>query len=83
MKRASVDQSYAPRGLSRAEAARYIGVGETKFDEMVSDRRMPCPKVIDSRRVWDRFAIDVAFSDLAEHVPNRVDEILRRHGRTG
>src|ERR1700722_13351945 len=33
--------AYPPRGMSRDEAARYIGVGVTKFDEMVSDRRMP------------------------------------------
>jgi excisionase family DNA binding protein len=40
---------YAPRGLSRDEAARYIGVGTTKFDEMVADGRMPRPKRIDGR----------------------------------
>ena len=27
--------SYPPRGLSRDEAARYIGVSPSKFDEMV------------------------------------------------
>ena len=31
--------SYPPRGLSRDEAARYVGVGATKFDEMVADSR--------------------------------------------
>jgi hypothetical protein len=35
--------AYPPRGMSRDEAARYIGVGVTKFDEMVADRRMPPP----------------------------------------
>ena len=29
------------RGLSRAEAAHYVGVGTSKFDEMVKDGRMP------------------------------------------
>jgi hypothetical protein len=33
--------AYAPRGMSRDEAARYIGVSNTKFDEMVSDGRRP------------------------------------------
>jgi hypothetical protein len=28
--------TYPPRGLNREEAARYIGVGATKFDEMVA-----------------------------------------------
>src|SRR5215475_14227879 len=45
---------YAPRGLSREEAARYVGVGTTKFDELVKDGRMPKPKRIDGRVVWDR-----------------------------
>ena len=36
--------AYPPRGMSRDEAARYIGAGATKFDEMVADGRMPRPK---------------------------------------
>ncbi|GEC39769.1 helix-turn-helix transcriptional regulator [Sinorhizobium meliloti] len=55
---------YPPRGLSREEAARYIGVGLTKFDEMVRDRRMPKARAIDGRRVWDRVELDIAFSEL-------------------
>jgi predicted DNA-binding transcriptional regulator AlpA len=54
---------YPPRGMSRDEAARYIGVGATKFDEMVSDRRMPRPKCMDGRMIWDRLRIEAAFSD--------------------
>lgn len=57
---------YAPRGMSREEAARYIGVGTTKFDELVSEGIMPKPKRIGSRVVWDRFAIEAAFSDLPD-----------------
>jgi hypothetical protein len=41
--------AYPPRGLNREEAARYVGVGATKFDEMVADRRMPRPKRVDGR----------------------------------
>ncbi len=58
--------AYAPRGLSREEAARYVGVGSTKFDEMVKDGRMPKPKRLDGRTVWDRMALDLAFTDLPE-----------------
>ncbi len=36
--------SLAPRGLSRVQSAAYVGTGVTKFDEMVSDGRMPKPK---------------------------------------
>lgn len=56
--------SYPPRGLSRDEAARYVGVGPTLFDELVADRRMPRPKRINNRNVWDRAALDSAFSEL-------------------
>lgn len=52
------------RGLSREEAAVYIGVSARKFDEMVVDGRMPRPKAIDARRIWDLRALDVAFDAL-------------------
>ncbi len=70
--------AYPPRGLSREEAARYIGVGATKFDALVSDGRMPKPKRVDGRTVWDRLALDAYFSDLPDEGVNRIDELLRR-----
>lgn len=69
--------SYPPRGLSREEAARYIGVGTTKFDDLVKDRRMPKPKKIDGRVIWDRVALDLAFNELPSE-GNAIDEILSR-----
>ena len=60
----SLPVSLAPRGLSRAQAAEYIGVGVTKFDELVDDGRMPRPKRIDGRIVWDRIKLDEAFDAL-------------------
>lgn len=56
--------SLPPRGLSREEATAYVGVGSTKFDQMVTDGRMPRPKRIDGRRVWDRLRLDSAFAAL-------------------
>lgn len=56
----------APRGLSRVEAAAYIGISPTLFDDMVADRRMPSPKVMNSRLVWDRIALDAYFSALPD-----------------
>lgn len=55
-----------PRGLSRVEAAAYVGIGATKFDELVGDGRMPKPKKIDGRRVWDRHQLDFAFAALPD-----------------
>lgn len=72
--------AYPPRGLSREEAARYVGVGLTKFDEMVSDGRMPRPKRVDGRVIWDRLRIEAAFTDLPEErALNPLDRILQ-HG---
>lgn len=68
--------SYPPRGLSREEAARWIGVGTTKFDELVKTGRMPGPKRIDGRVVWDRIAVDAAFSDLPEEQTSNVLDAL-------
>ena len=63
--------------MSRDEAARWIGVGTTKFDEMVADGPMPKPKKIDGRVVWDRLRFDAAFTDLPEDKPsNPLDRMI-------
>lgn len=54
------------RGLSRIEASIYVGIGLTKFDEMVADGRMPGPRLIDGRKVWDIRRLDMAFESLPE-----------------
>lgn len=54
-----------PRGLSRTQAAAYIGVSPTLFDDMVRDGRMPKPVRINARTVWDRLKLDAAFADLS------------------
>lgn len=54
-----------PRGLNREQAASYIGVGTTVFDQMVRDGRMPKPVSIGARKVWDRFKLDVHFDSLS------------------
>jgi hypothetical protein len=47
-------------------AASHIGVSASKFDERVADGRMPQPKRIDGRKVWDVKALDRAFDGLPE-----------------
>jgi predicted DNA-binding transcriptional regulator AlpA len=59
-------KSLAPRGLSRVQAAAYIGVSPSLFDEMVRDGRMPKPKRINARTVWDRLKLDEAFAALSD-----------------
>ncbi len=72
-----------PRGLSADEAARYVGVGRTKFDDLVTRGVMPKPKRIDGRNVFDRYALDAAFADLPEDRPNKIDLILNGGRRVG
>jgi hypothetical protein len=53
-----------PRGLCRTEAAGYIGVGASLFDQLIRDGRMPRPKVVGARRVWDVKQLDRCFDAL-------------------
>ncbi len=52
------------RGLSEGEAALYVGLGATKFRALVGEGRMPRPRLIDGRRVWDVDDLDAAFKSL-------------------
>jgi predicted DNA-binding transcriptional regulator AlpA len=54
------------RCLSRQEAARYIGISVTLFDELVAERTMPPPFDIRSRKLWDIRALDAAIDALAD-----------------
>jgi predicted DNA-binding transcriptional regulator AlpA len=69
MNNSATPLNYAPLGLSRDEAAQHIGIGTTLFDEMVTDGRMPPPKRINSRKVWNRIAIEQAFAELPDDGP--------------
>jgi hypothetical protein len=44
---------------------------------MVQDGRMPKPKRVDGRVIWDRLRLDAAFSDLGEEkAANPLDRML-------
>lgn len=64
-----------PRGLSRTEAAAYIGCSPSLFDIMVKDGRMPKPKMMNSRTVWDVRRLDKFFDELpSDDEPAHVGE---------
>lgn len=74
--------AYPPRGMRREDAARYVGISPTLFDEWVKARQMPRPAKIGGVVLWDRFALDAAFTALTEPVNSidgRVD--AARHAR--
>lgn len=60
----SYKNTFPPRGLGRAQTAEYIGVSPNKFDQLVKDGRMPTPRRIDTRKIWDIHEVDLAFSAL-------------------
>jgi hypothetical protein len=54
------------RGLSRVEAAMYLGISPSKFDEMRKDGRIGPAKVIDGRKVFDVRTLDENFDALPD-----------------
>ena len=59
------DQNAPRRGLTRTEAAHYIGLSATSLDSMVKAGTMPKPVRFGSRTVWDIRALDAAFDLIA------------------
>lgn len=59
------------RGMRRINAAAYVGVSPTKFDEWVRDGRMPAGRAVDGCVLWDARALDEAFEALlyGPHAP--------------
>ena len=66
--------SLPPRGLSRAQAAAYVGISPSLFDQMVRDGRMPTAKRINGRVVWDRRRVDEMFDALDDCGENPWDK---------
>jgi hypothetical protein len=66
--------SLPPRGLSRLEAAAYVGTSPSLFDQMVSDGRMPNPVRINRRSIWDRYLLDRAFDVLLGEIDETMED---------
>jgi hypothetical protein len=62
------------RGLSRVEAAAYLGISPSKFDQLRLDGRVGPAKVIDSRKVWDIRALDVAFEAFPDEINQSTED---------
>jgi predicted DNA-binding transcriptional regulator AlpA len=80
MKRGSeslLPPSLPPRGLSREQAAAYVGVSPSLFDMLIKDGRMPGPMRINSRVIWDRLKLDAAFEALGDTDANDTENEWR------
>lgn len=87
----ALPDSLPPRGLSRIQAAQYIGVSPSHFDKMIQIGKMPPAKMRLGRRVvWDRKQLDRAFDELDADSSwtdddaaeaNTVDRLLQSNAR--
>lgn len=48
----------ARRGMSREEAASFIGVSVGTFDKLVRSGDIPPPIKLDRKKIWDKRALD-------------------------
>jgi hypothetical protein len=62
------------RGLSRAEAAMYLGISASKFDELRKDGRIGSAKRIDGRKVFDIRMLDDVFDTFPEEDRDSADD---------
>lgn len=52
------------RGLSRVEAAQYLGISPSKFDELRQAGQIGPAKIIGSRLLFDVYLLDAFFEAL-------------------
>ena len=52
------------RGLDENEAAVYLSLSPSFFRKLVTEGRMPRPRLIGVRRIWDVEELDLAFKAL-------------------
>jgi predicted DNA-binding transcriptional regulator AlpA len=65
-----------PRGLSRSQAAAYVGLGVTFFDKQVKAGLFPDSVRIGSRKLWDIRQLDRALDSLFAGVATENEEIV-------
>jgi hypothetical protein len=51
-------------GLGESEAAAAIGISASKFRMLVVDKRMPSPRRLDGRNIWDVDELRAAFKAI-------------------
>ena len=45
-----------------------MGCSPRKFDQMILDGLMPAPRLIGTKRIWDRVELDEAFEELPREI---------------
>jgi hypothetical protein len=69
------------RGLSREEAAIYLGIGAVTFDGLRASGIVSPPRLIGARKLFDIRDLDMAFDALpSEDEPSREDSWVSDDG---
>ena len=62
------------RGLSREEAAVYLGISPGTFDDLRKRGGVDLPRIIGGRKLWDIRDLDVAFDSLPRENAQTVEQ---------
>lgn len=65
-RRSALPYGVPPRGFTREQAAAYVGISPSKFDDLIGEGDMPQPKLVGRRTLWDRHLLDQAFEALPD-----------------
>lgn len=68
----SLPISLPPRGLSRVQAAEYVGLSPTTFDLGVKDGTFPTSRRYRGRTMWDRQELDRAIDKLPRNIASNL-----------
>jgi len=69
-----VERPIPRRGLSRVEAATYLGISPSKFDELRKAGRVGPAKILDGRKVYAIEMLDDFFNELPDENHEAADE---------
>jgi len=53
-----------PRGLRRVDAARYLGISPSHFDNQVKAGAIPAAREMFGVTIWDRITLDALFDGV-------------------
>ena len=57
-----------------------MGCSPRKFDQMILDGLMPAPRLIGTKKIWDRVELDEAFEELPREVEgDEWDELFNQN----
>ena len=65
------------RGLSRVEAAAYLGISPSKFDQLRKSGRIGPPKILDGRKLYAIEMLDEFFDALPDENHDAEDWTVR------